>query len=408
MISVTSTARNDIPSLTSINVINWLASFATIIPFVIIPLYARSLGATLFQASIIIGTLFGVTSVTSVIMGALSDIIGKRKPFIIMSMAGSAAVFLMIPFIGAPLPLLLLMAVLGFISAGFQPVVMGLVSEISTKAEKGKNLGLLNTTTSIGWALGSLLSGSIADLFNFAVAFYIGCVLAVLAVVLTIFSLRETKSGGDLERNFGKIVVALKNRFLPRSGESSYLKEKGLKWFYITAFLRYSAYWGSFALLTIFFATLVSKTWIGILLMINMGLQGFLMTPIGALSDKYTGRKPIILFGLVGTSVVLSLYAFSYSLYLLIIAQTLNAFVFACIYTGGSAFVADISPPLKQNEAMGYLNSSITFGAVTGTIIAGIMATIFGLRTMFLVLAILPIIGAVIVLLKVSETITTT
>jgi len=157
---------------------------------------------------------------------------------------------------------------------------MGLVSEISTKAEKGKNLGLLNTTTSIGWALGSLLSGSITDLFNFAVAFYIGCVLAVLAVVVTIFSLRETKSGEDTERNFGKIVVALKNRFLPRSGESSYLKEKGLKWFYVTAFLRYSAYWGSFALLTIFFATLVSTTWIGILLMINMGLQAFLMTPI--------------------------------------------------------------------------------------------------------------------------------
>ena len=330
---------------------------------------------------------------------------GKRKPFIIMSMIGSAAVFLVIPFIGAPLPLLLLMAVLGFISAGFTPCIMGLVSEISTKAEKGKNLGLLNTTTSIGWALGSLLSGSITDLFNFAVAFYIGCFLAVLAVVLTIFSLRETKSGGDKERDFGKIVVALKNRFLPRSGESSYLKEKGLKWFYVTAFLRYSAYWGSFALLTIFFATLVTTTWIGILLMINMGLQSFLMTPIGKFSDKYAGRKPIILFGLVGTSIVLSLYALSYSLYLLIIAQTLNAFVFACIYTGGSAFVADISPPLKQNEAMGYLNSSITFGAVTGTIIAGIMAEIFGLRTMFFILAILPILGAIIVLLKVQETI---
>ena len=129
------------------------------------------------------------------------------------------------------------------------------------------------------------------------------------------------------------------------------------------------------------------------------------MTPIGKFSDKYAGRKPIILFGLVGTSIVLSLYALSYSLYLLIIAQTLNAFVFACIYTGGSAFVADISPPLKQNEAMGYLNSSITFGAVTGTIIAGIMAEIFGLRTMFFILAILPILGAIIVLLKVQETI---
>jgi MFS family permease len=405
VIHLSSTSNDLTPSLLSINAINWIASFATIIPFVIIPLYAVSLGATLFQASIIIGTLFGVTSVTSVIMGALSDIIGQRKPFIIMSMIGSSVVFLLVPVVGTPMLLLLLMALLGFISAGFAPCIMGLVSEISTKAEKGKNLGLLNTSTSIGWAMGSFLSGFITDLFNFAVAFYIGAILAFLAVLSTIISLKEAKSNAKTDRDFGKILVALKNRFIPKSGESSYLKEYGLNWFYVTVFFRYSAYWGSFALLTIFFATLVSTTWIGILLMINMGLQSFLMTPIGALSDKYTGRKPIILFGLFGTSVVLSLYALSYNLILLILAQTLNAFVFASIYTGGSAFVSDVSPALKHNEAMGYLNSSITFGAVTGTIIAGIMAEIFGLRTMFFILAVLPVIGAIIVLLKVKETV---
>jgi MFS family permease len=400
-----STKNNHTPSLVSINAVNWLASFATIIPFVIIPLYARSLGATLFQASIIIGTLFGVTSVTSVIMGALSDIIGRRKPFIIMSMIGSAVVFLLVPLVGTPLPLLLLMALLGFISAGFQPVIMGLVSEISTKVEKGKNLGLLNTSTSIGWAMGSFLSGLITDLFDFAASFYTGALLAILAVVSTLISLKEVKDHKKTEKDFGKILVALKNRFVPSAGESNYLNEKGLNWFYLTVFFRYSAYWGSFALLTIFFATLVSTTWIGILLLINMGIQSFLMTPIGTFSDKFAGRKPIILFGLLGTSTVLSLYALSYNLILLIVAQILNAFVFASIYTGGSAFVSDVAPALKHNEAMGYLNSSITFGAVTGTIIAGIMAEIFGLRTMFFILAVLPVIGAIIVVLKVQETV---
>jgi MFS family permease len=396
------------PSLLSINVTNGFSSFAAIVPFVIIPLYARTyLGATLFQASIIIGTLFGVTSISSVIMGSLSDEIGRRKPFLIMSMLGSAVIFLVIPLMGSSLHLILLMAVFGFISAGFVPCIMGMVSEISSKTEKGKNLGYLNTTTSLGWAVGSFLSGLIVDLFNFAMSFYLGSFLAVLTVVLTILLLKETKTADvGKDRNFKKALIALKKRFsFSTSGEGAYLKENGLNWFYVSAFLRYSAYWGSFALLTIFFASLVSTTWVGILLFINMGLQGFLMTPVGKLSDEKLGRKPIILFGLFGTTVVLSLYALSYSLYLLIIAQVLNAFVFACIYTGGSAFVSDISPQFKHNEAMGYLNSSITLGAVTGTIIAGFMAEIFGLRTMFLILAILPIIGALIVLMKVSETI---
>jgi len=148
----------------------------------------------------------------------------------------------------------------------------------------------------------------------------------------------------------------------------------------------------------------VSTTWVGILIAINLGISALIMSPVGKLSDM-KGRKLIIMFGLVGTSLVLILYATSFTLILLIVAQVLNAFVFASIYTGGSAFVSDVAPQDKHNEAMGFLNSAITFGAVTGTIIAGIMAEIFGLRTMFLVLAILPLIGAVIVLSKVSETI---
>ena len=398
-------ANNDSThSFLPINIINWLFSTATIIPFVIIPLYAVSVGASLFQASLIAGVFFGVNAVTVVIMGSLSDIIGRRKPFIIFSLFGSAAIFILISFVALPVTLILLMGLFGFIAAGFSPCVMGMVSEYSKPREKGKNLGYLNSGTSLGWAVGSFSSGTITELFSFATTFYFGCMLAVIAAVITLIFLRETKKDVTTDRNLKKIIIALRNRFIPKSGESAYLKEKGLSWFYLSLFFRYSAYWGSFALLSIFFATIVSTTWVGILIAINLGISAFIMTPVGKLSDM-KGRKLIIMFGLVGTSLVLILYATSYDLILLIVAQVLNAFVFASIYTGGSAFVSDVAPHTAHSEAMGYLNSAITFGAVTGTLIAGIMAEIFGLRTMFLVLAILPLIGAVIVLSKVQETV---
>jgi MFS family permease len=388
-----------------INIANWLYSTATIIPFVIIPLYATAvLGASLFQASLLAGVFFGVNAVTAIIMGSLSDIMGKRKPFIIFSLLGSAIIFILISFIALPVTLILLMGLFGFIGAGFNPCVMGMVSEYSEPREKGRNLGFLNSGTSLGWAVGSFSSGTITEFFSFAMTFYFGCILMVLAATVTIIFLRETRTDIAKEKNFRKIIIALKNRFIPKSGESTYLRDKGLNWFYISLFFRYSAYWGSFALLSIFFATIVSTTWIGILIAINLGISALIMSPVGKLSDK-KGRKLIILFGLFGTSLVLLLYASSYSLILLIIAQVLNALVFASIYTGGSAFVSDVAPAAAHSEAMGFLNSAITFGAVTGTIIAGIMAEIFGLRTMFLILAILPIVGAVIVLSKVSETI---
>jgi MFS family permease len=375
------------------------------IPIIIVPLYATSLGANLFQASILVGVFYGVNSIAAVIIGSLSDIMGRRQPFLISSSIGTAVVFLLIAFTEIPMLLILMMGLFGVITASFLPCMMGLISEISSQAEKGRNMGLLNTSTSLGWAGGSFLGGIIAQQFSFQITFYSGCVIAVIAAALTIFALKETKTTTDTaDRNFREVVVALKNRFLPSSGESSYLKENGLSWFYLIIFLRYTAYLGSFSLLPIFFATIASTFWAGMLVAIYMSVSGILMTPIGNFSDKF-GRKPIVIFGLIGTSIALVLYAIANSLLLLIITQLFYSLVFASIYTGGSAFVSDVAPESKHNEAMGYLNSSITFGAVVGAIIAGILAEMFGLRFMFLILSIFPVFGAAVVLFRIQETV---
>ncbi|WP_287584220.1 MFS transporter [Candidatus Borrarchaeum sp.] len=391
-------------SLVPISTVNLLFSFAIIIPLVVMPLYARSLGATLLQASLLLATYYGVQTVSLVFMGALSDIMGSRKPFIIFSLSGMAVILLFIAFINIPTLLILLMGIMGFIAAGFRPTCMGLVSAISLKHEKGKSLGILNTSTSIGWACGSFLGGLIADLFNFAVTFYLACSIAFTAVILTIIFLIEITTSTNKERNFRRIISSLKNRFLPNSDENSYLKEHGLSWLYVVFYLRYSAYGGAFSFLSIFFAGLFSNSWAGILIGIYLGLSGFLMAPIGKLSDKI-GRKPILILGSLGTSVTLIIYALAYDLFLLLAIQIFLSVVFAAIYTGGSAFVSDVAPEFKHNEAMGLLNSSLSLGAVTGSVLGGITAQLFGLRVMFVFLAIFPIIGTVIVLLKLSETI---
>ncbi len=150
---------------------------------------------------------------------------------------------------------------------------------------------------------------------------------------------------------------------------------------------------------------LVPIVWVGILIGLNNGLQAVTMTPIGKLSDRI-GRKPIIHLGLLGTSLVLVLYAIANGLFILIIAQIILSFAFAGIFTGESAFVADIAPEFKHNEIMGFLSFTLGFASLLGSLFAGIVAEFWGLRIMFMILAILPVIGSAIVFLKVKETVT--
>ncbi|MFX1466527.1 MAG: MFS transporter [Promethearchaeota archaeon] len=402
-----SSAQNDSKrSFITINTTGFFFSYATIIPSVILPLYALSIGATLFQISLILGVSFGMNSATTVIMGSLSDILGTRKPFFIFSLIGSAIALCLIPFISIPVYLILLMGIWGVIISAYPPNMFGLVSEISTKTEKGKNMGILNTSISLGWALGSFFSGLIEELFGFALSFYVGCSFAVLAAVITLIFLKETKKGIVKDRSVREIMNALKRRIIPGccGEEITYLKKNGLNWLFTSIFTRYFAYWGVLALVTVFFATLVPVVWVGILIGINNGLQAVTMAPIGKLSDKI-GRKPIIHLGLLGTSAVLILYAIAHGIYILLIAQVLLSFAFAGIFTGESAFVADIAPEFKHNEIMGFLSFTLGLASLLGSLIAGILAELLGLRIMFMILATLPVIGSFIVFLKVQETI---
>jgi MFS family permease len=164
------------------------------------PLYARSLGATLLQAALLLATYYGVQTVSLVFMGSLSDIMGSRKPFIIFSLFGMAVILFTISLVNIPTLLILLMGVMGVIAAAYRPCMMGLVSAISLKHEKGKSLGILNTSTSIGWASGSFLGGFIADLFNFAVTFYSACLIAFIAAIITVIFLKEIKITKEISK----------------------------------------------------------------------------------------------------------------------------------------------------------------------------------------------------------------
>jgi len=106
-------------------------------------------------------------------------------------------------------------------------------------------------------------------------------------------------------------------------------------------------------------------------------LSSFFTAPLwGSLSDR-TGRKKLILIGLVGFSLSFFLFAlFMDSLPLLYVSRVVGGVFSGALYTAVTGFVADMTDEENRNKYMGLLGMSIGLGFIFGPAIGGILGHI--------------------------------
>lgn len=109
------------------------------------------------------------------------------------------------------------------------------------------------------------------------------------------------------------------------------------------------------------------------LLFASFSLAQFIATPIiGKMSDKY-GRRPMLLFSLLGTSLSLALFALANTTWMLFVARILDGI------TGGNisvaqAVISDSVEPKQRAQAFGMLGASFGFGFLLGPALGGILS----------------------------------
>jgi DHA1 family tetracycline resistance protein-like MFS transporter len=111
------------------------------------------------------------------------------------------------------------------------------------------------------------------------------------------------------------------------------------------------------------------------LLFASFSLAQLVATPaLGALSDRW-GRRPVLIFSLLGTVVSFVMLAMAHTLTLLFIARVVDGLSGGNITTA-RAYIADVTEPHERAKAYGFLGAAFGLGFIVGPGLAGLFSTI--------------------------------
>ena len=129
-------------------------------------------------------------------------------------------------------------------------------------------------------------------------------------------------------------------------------------------------------------------------LLASYALMQFIFAPVlGKISDKY-GRRPVLLFGMVGAFIAFLIFGFANQLWLLFASRMLAGLANANISVA-QAYIADITTREERAGKMGIIQAAFSLGFIIGFPIGGILAEQFSVSTPSLLAAFLSLINGI-------------
>ncbi len=150
----------------------------------ILPIY---ISKELNASEMVVGSLFTTGALTgamvSIAVGKISDIIG-RKSLIVLSQIFFGLVMLLYSIINDYVFAYPIHVLEGFAWATLGVNAPAYIADVSER--RGESLGVYNTVVHIGWVIGPLLGGFLAEFFGFRLMLRIAFVMIILGLILTV------------------------------------------------------------------------------------------------------------------------------------------------------------------------------------------------------------------------------
>jgi DHA1 family tetracycline resistance protein-like MFS transporter len=142
---------------------------------------------------------------------------------------------------------------------------------------------------------------------------------------------------------------------------------------------------------------------VGILFASYSVMQLIFSPVLGRLSDKY-GRRPILFFSLLGTSLGFLILGFATTLWMLFLGRIIDGITGGNISTA-QAYIADVTTPENRAKGMGLIGAAFGLGFIFGPAIGGILSQ-WGIGVPFLFAGGLAFANAILLYFTLPETVT--
>jgi len=116
-----------------------------------------------------------------------------RKPMLIIGLSAIVVVNIIIPFFESLLTIIVLRFVLGLFNAGIMPAALAAAADVAPLERRGAWIGYVTGGISIGLIIGPSMGGILYDAFGFAAPWWISAGFALVAVVMVVLYVPETR-----------------------------------------------------------------------------------------------------------------------------------------------------------------------------------------------------------------------
>ncbi len=299
----------------------------------------------------------------SPIAGDLSDRYG-RKNFIIFGLALLGVSQIMFAFADAIWLLFISRFLSGMGAAFVMPPIMAFVADITTFEERGKGMGMIGASISLGFTIGPAVGGLLSGI-NLTFPFYFAGVSAFLAALLSYFVLpnikpKVTETAPVPRENLVKQMV--------KSTKAPYFM------FLIVVFTFSFGIANFQATLSLYLNDKFNYSPFDISVIITVGgfigvlLQVFV---VDRLFKKY-GEMNVILVNLFVASVMILLVIYVHTFFMVLLVSTLFSIATTFIRPAVNTLISKVAGN-EQGFAAGMNNAYMSLGNMFGPVLAGVL-----------------------------------